>query len=154
MSAGGGLFVFTLLNEGIIMPTVAAGVVTLAGFGVLIGGVGANLTRDRLELDGVTKRGVWTRHLLGWSIRKPIDFDFDHARHVTITHFTESAPDSDGPGTTNVRKVRARLLISSPRRAIVLIEAERQNTARVRAVAQATADILGLELELPPEPDD
>ncbi len=147
MSAGGVLFCWAAWDEGLSGPLVMGGLCGLIGVAIFLGGAGAALTRDRLELDEFGRTGRWTRRLLGRPIKAPIDFAFDHAKHVTVEEFTESAPDQDRAAETAVRKVRARLLVAKPRRAIVLDEAELQRVGRVRSVAQAVADVLGRELE-------
>lgn len=140
MTAGGTLFVWHLWTAGETMPMLAAGVVGLFGVGALLGGIGTMVTRDRLELDRVTRSGRWTRRMLGWTLKRPIEFEFDRAREVTLSEYVDSSPDQRG---ASVLKVRARLYVTKPRRKIVLAEAERQNIARVRAVADAVAGMLG-----------
>jgi hypothetical protein len=147
MSAGGGLFLRLGLTNGEPVATVMGAVTGAVGLVILLGGVGVALTRDRLELDRVTSRGVWARRLCGRLLGRPIEFELSRARHVTVEHFTESSPRTDGGGTTSVDKVRACLLVTKPRRRIVLDEAERQRVDRVEAVAGSVATLLGLEVE-------
>ena len=147
MSGGGALFVKVGLDGGETVMAIMGGLVGLVGLAILVGGIGAAIARDQLELDGVTRRGRWTRRLLGRAIKPAIDFDFDRAKHVKIEFFTETSSRSEGGGSTSVQKVRACLLVSKPRRRIVLDEAERQRAPRVEAIGSVVADRLGLALE-------
>jgi hypothetical protein len=153
MSAGGGLFLRVGQTNGATPLMIMGGLAGAVGLALLLAGVGVMLTRDRLELDRVTGRGSWTRRLCGRPIGTAIAFDIERARHVRVEHFTESLPRTgDGGGGTS-EKVRASLLISKPRRRIVLDEAERQRAPRVREVAQSVAELLGLEVEEPTSDD-
>ncbi|MHC4991757.1 MAG: hypothetical protein ACYTGC_12330 [Planctomycetota bacterium] len=148
MSGGGGLFLRMGLTHGALMMIIMGGLAGAVGLAILVGGIGTALTRDRLELDSVTGRGRWTRQLLGRPLKKPVEFALEHAKHVTVKQFVETSPRTNSGGSSSVEKVRARLLITKPRRAIVLDEAERPRMPRVQAVAEAVAARLGLEVEV------
>lgn len=129
-----------------IIPFVCGAIGAVAFFS----GVIATLSRDRLVLDKVTNEGRWTRTCFGKALSKPIEFELRFAKHVKIERFTEAEPNAPQGGTGGwTKKSRARLLISKPRRAIVLAEVERQNEPKIRETAQRVADFLELQLEGP-----
>jgi hypothetical protein len=146
MTGGGALFALADLGDAGLMPRIAGWLIGLVGVAILVGGVGNAFARDRLELDQVTGRGRWSRRLLGRDLQNPIDFALEHAKRVQLEYFTESSCSDTGPSTVN--KVRARLLLTKPRRAILLAEAERSRADRIRATAATVADFLGQELEV------
>jgi hypothetical protein len=151
MAGGGTAFVWYNWTVGApaIGPFVAGGAVALFGYGALIGGFGTLLTRDRLVLDLSHQTGRWTRRLFGRDMAKPIDFELRFAKRVAIEPYTESTGSgrASGPGTGSVRKVRARLLVTKPRRAIVLDDGELGSLKRVRGVATAVAEFLEIEVD-------
>jgi hypothetical protein len=156
LSGGGAFFAWKVWSEAQRLgPTIACGAAALFGLGILIVGIGSALTRDRLELDPVTRSGRWTRRLLGFNVTKPVEFSFEHARRIRIEYYTDSNPHDTGSGSGE--KVRAKLLITKPRKSIELDQAEIQHAPRVREIAQTVANMLDLTVEDPEptgEPED
>ncbi|MGP1347558.1 MAG: hypothetical protein ACTS3F_12950 [Phycisphaerales bacterium] len=140
---------------GNLMPKYGVPIICGAIGGIVFSfGVGSAVARDRLVLDKVTNACSWTRTILGYPLSKPIEFELRFAKHVKIERFVETQPGGpNGGGGGWSHKSRARLLITKPRRAIVLDEGERQNEPRVRGVGEAVARFLDLPLEGPSADD-
>ncbi len=127
-------------------PALPPAIGAAAGLAILLGGVLAALTTDRLELDRVTRTGRWTRRRLGRLVSRPIDFPFGRVRRIWIQRFADAPPDGEGGSS---EKIRAVLAVKGVRRRIVLDEAEVQREDRVRGIADRVGQLVGLPVQDP-----
>ncbi len=148
LGGGGALFAWHAWTTSSRSAAIAPAVVSVLGTAAFVWGVGMLFTRDRLELDRIAGEGRWTRRLLGRDVERPVTFDLERATRLRVESFVDAAPSQRGTtGGTPVEKVRAVLLVTRPRKKIVLDEAERQREPRVRGVAEPVAELLGIEVE-------
>ncbi|MDX9911639.1 MAG: hypothetical protein RBS39_07405 [Phycisphaerales bacterium] len=120
---------------------VALGLLFLV-FGVVSLAVG----RESLSLDKVNGKGRYHSRSPIIDVPKPFEFSLESIKHVSIERYTERNPGGGGRGggMSSHDACRARLLISKPRRAVVLDETSNGRDARVRTIADRVAVFLDL----------
>lgn len=121
------------------------------GVGVLIGqaflwmgAVTLAVGRQRLVLDLEARQGrYFVRSPIVDTGNKTFEFDLADVAGVVIARRTERSPTR---GTMDAEVVSAELRVRTPRKKVVLAETQNGREARVRAVAEAVAGFLALEV--------
>jgi len=103
------------------------------------------MKRERVVLDHVSKVVEHETWSLLWGSRKSRAYPFESIHGVRVQRSLESQGGGKG---FPVEVVKARLLISRPRRAIELDEVQSGNRAPVEAIAREVAEFLGVPLEM------
>jgi hypothetical protein len=105
--------------------------------------------RESLELDKTkTSGGRYRSRSPIVTVQKPFDFDLPNVHSVSIERLTERHRGGRrGGGSSEVDVIRARLLVSKPRRAVTLDESSNSQDERVIAVGRAVAEFLGVPIE-------
>ena len=127
------------------------------GLGLLVGllplvvGVAQSFARERLMLDRNHRSGAYASNSPFVTTARPFDFTFDDVAGVVLafrieTHQT-SGPSGRSRAATPSRVWSATLRTTSPRRSVVLDESQSDGEARVRAVAEAVASFIGVDVD-------
>lgn len=124
-----------------IMP----GIGTLFGLFLFCFVFAMSLRREKLTLDKVTRTATHAIWSLMIGSRKEVVYPFDKIKATAIDRAMQSSGGRRGFPT---RVTRARLLITKPRRAILLDETQgggRRTVDDVEALARQVAEFLGVE---------
>ena len=112
-------------------------------FGIFLVGLDALLTREKLEIDRSLGKATYRKWKLYTSKdAKEWSFAFDRVSHIDVRRRTESG--GGGKGFRNV--CSADLRISKPRRSIQLDETSGSAEKRVEQIAEAVAEVFGVEV--------
>jgi hypothetical protein len=106
--------------------------------------------RESLELDkGPNPVGRYRSRSPIVTVQKPFDFDLAQVHAVSVERLTERHRGGGrrGGGASEVDVIRARLLISKPRRAVTLDESSNGRDERVITVGRTVAEFLGVPIE-------
>lgn len=123
------------------VPLIAGIVMVSIGLILLIRSLAS---RERLALDLRTCRGRHHVRTFLASRGKVAEFAFDRVAGVEFTRsYIQTPGRHPGPGS---EVWTARLLLSGPRRAIVLAETQGGSEQSIRSIAEATARALGVDL--------
>jgi hypothetical protein len=101
--------------------------------------------RERLELDKAAAAGNYRKWSVLFGSGKRFEFELAHIRGVSLTHRVESSPGT-GHGSRSIDVWEAKLLITKPRRSLILAKENTTKGQHTISVAQNTADYLGVEL--------
>jgi len=110
---------------------------------VFTAGLDGMLTREKLEIDRNLSKATYRRWKLYTSKgAKEWSFDFGRVSHIAVRKRIESG--ADGRGFNNI--CSADLRIDKPRRSITLDETSGNGEQRVEKIAEAVAEVFGVEV--------
>lgn len=101
--------------------------------------------RERLELDKTVAEANYRKWSVLFGSGQRFGFELLHIRGVTLSHRVESSPGT-GQGSRSIDVWEAKLLITKPRRSLVLAKENTTKGQHARYMAQTTAEYLGVEL--------
>ena len=135
-------------NDGWSWSFLPLSVGVLIGQGLFwTGAVTLAVGRLSLVLDTTSGTGEYEVNSPVIEVGKPCRFNLENVDSVVIESTSEWRPGHDDRLDTTAKVVRAKLRISSPRRAILLDETENNQLQRVESVAETVATFLGKPLE-------
>ena len=100
--------------------------------------------RERLALDKTAAAGNYRKWSVLFGSGQRFEFELAHIRGVSLSHRVESSPGT-GQGSRSIDVWEAKLLITKPRRSLILAKENTTKGQHTINMAQTTADYLGVD---------
>lgn len=147
LTIGAGMFTFYIfMNSGSWTSAIMPGIGTAFGVFLFCFVFAMALRRERLTIDKVTRTATHETWSLMAGSRKAVAYPFDRVAAASIERTLQSSGGGKGFPT---EVTRARLLITKPRRAVLLDETQgggKKTVEDVEALARLVGEFVGVEV--------
>lgn len=147
LTIGAGMFtLYISMNSGSWTSSIMPGIGAAFGLFLFCFVFAMALRRESLTLDKVTRKGTHATWSLLAGSRKEVVYPFDTIKAASIERTMQSKGGGKGFAT---EVTRARLLITKPRRAVLLDETQggrKKTVEEVEALARLVGEFVGVEV--------